>query len=371
MMRFFCDLMFAIGKNKTPFRCYVSYFLSNYYNKKRKFISKNEGSCKYDIISQKFIFELLTYINEFFMNALFRIFILTICYLGFAPILCIFPSNRRNNFLYLHIRQSIILWSWLFIISLIIAGFVALLSFLVIYFPDFYQNWDIELWFISITRKIFLCWVVFLIFGFGSTLWNSTNLLPFIISWMRNKWLLGFSKFINTLLIIMLSFICFINVYAYFLLYPRENVPKVYVLYDNLDYLPQCIFNLGFFRIITTGCHVYGKGGVALRVIDKESFAESLKNAEIVFVASHGMEEGMLSRKGIIKPEDVQKMEVNKNLKFVYLSACKSGAQREVWERVLNPAKVLTYKRMTATFEHAWWFWKHAPKVIQGEYKEE
>ncbi|MGC8847149.1 MAG: hypothetical protein ACP5QY_15015, partial [Candidatus Hydrogenedens sp.] len=290
---------------------------------------------------------------------------------GFAPVLDIFPSNRKNNFLYLHIRQSIILWSWLFLIVLFIGVFALLLSFLVVYFPDFYQNWDIELWFISITRKILLCWLIFFIFGFGSALLSSVHLLPFIASWMKNKWLLLFSKFVNTLLIIIVSFIGVINIYAYFLLYPRENVPKVYVLYDNLDYLPQCIFNIGFFRIITTGCYIYERGGVALRVVDKESFAESLKNAEIIFVASHGWEEGMLSHEGIIKPEDIQKMEINKHLKFIYLSACKSGAQREAWERVLSPAKVLTYKRMTATFEHAWWFWKNAPRVIRGEYKEE
>ncbi len=302
---------------------------------------------------------------------LLRFLLLVICYLGFAPVVGVIKGKDEDDFFYLHIRQSIILWTWLVLISLCISGFILVLTFLVLHFPDFYQNWDIELWFISISRKIFLCWSVFLLFGLGSALYGSTRLLPFITFWMNKKWLFLFSKIINMFLIISLIFICSVNIYVYYLLHPRENAPKVYVLYDNLDYLPQWIFNIAFFPIINTGCSIYGKGGVALRVIDKESFAESLKSAEIIFVASHGMEEGMLSRRGVIKPEDIQKMEVNKNLKFVYLSACKTGAQKEVWEKAFRYAKVLTYKRMTATFEHAWWFWKYGPKVIRGEYQED
>jgi len=302
---------------------------------------------------------------------LLRFLLLIICYLGFAPLIGVFKGKQENDFFCLHVRQSIVLWTWLFLISLCISIFILILTFLVLYFPDFYQNWDVELWFISITRKIFLCWLVFLLFGLGSAICGSTRLLPFVNFWMNKKCLFLSSKIINIFLIVLFLFICTINIYVYFLLYPRENNPKVYVLYDNLDYLPQWIFNIGFFPIITTGCNIYGRGGVALRVIDKESFAESLKNAEVIFVASHGMEEGMLSRKGIIKPEDIQKMEVNKQLKFVYLSACKTGTQKDVWKKAFRYAKILTYKRMTATFEHAWWFWKYGPKVIRGEYKEE
>lgn len=291
--------------------------------------------------------------------------------MGFAPLISIFKGKNDNDFFFSHVRQSIILWTWLFLISLCISISILILTFLVLHFPDFYQNWDVELWFISITRKIFLCWLVFLLFGLGSAIYGSTRLLPFVAFWINKKWLFLISKGINIFLIIALISICSINIYVYFLLYPRENAPKVYVLYDNLDYLPQWIFNIGFFPIITTGCNIYGKGGVALRVIDKESFIEAVRNAEIIFVASHGMEEGMLSRKGVIKPEDIQKMEVNQNLKFVYLSACKTGAQKEMWEKAFRYAKILTYKRMTATFEHAWWFWKYGPKVIRREYKEE
>lgn len=300
-----------------------------------------------------------------------KLLLLIICYLGFAPVIGVFKSAKKDDWLYIHIKQSIILWSWFFILLLVIVIFISLLSFLVVYLPDFYQNWDIELWFISISRKLFLCWLVFLLFGFGSAILNSTRLLPFINFWIKSKWLFLYSKSVNIILIFFVTLFSLINFYAYYLMYNERNIPKVYVLYDNLDYLPQCIFNIGFLPIITTGCSVYGKGGVALRVIDKESFKESLKNAEIIFVASHGMEEGMLSRKGVIKPEDIQKMDVNEHLKFVYLSACKTGAQKEVWERAFRYAKVLTYKRMTATFEHAWWFWKNGPKVIRGEYKEE
>lgn len=305
------------------------------------------------------------------LSQVYRVLILIASYFGLAPFLCLFQKRIKDDFIKFHIKQALVLWFWLILIMLILSGCVLLLTLVVVRFPDFYQDWEVELWFLSISRKLFLCWLVFLLFGFGCALLKSAKPLPFVSFWIKHKALFCVSQFVDTIFVLFVLFLFVLNIYSCILMYPQAEVPKVYVLYDNLDYLPQWIFNIGFFPIIKTGSEVYGKGNVALRVVSKESLSESLKNAEVVFIASHGTEEGILSRGGFIKPEDVQEMEVNKNLKFVYLSGCKGGEQKEMWSKVFAPAKILTYKRMTATFEHAWWFWRHGPMVIHGEYKEE
>ncbi|HOV32641.1 MAG TPA: hypothetical protein PLX23_04685 [Candidatus Hydrogenedens sp.] len=305
------------------------------------------------------------------ISQVYKFLILIVSYFGLAPFIWLFQKRIKEDFIKFHIKQSLVLWFWLILIMLILSVCVFLLTLVVVRFPDFYQNWEVELWFLSISRKLFLCWLVFLLFGFGCATLKSAKPLPFVSFWIKHKALFFISKFVDTVFLLFVLFLFVINIYSCILIYPQTEAPKVYVLYDNLDYLPQWIFNIGFFPIIKTGSEVYGKGNVALRVVGKESLSESLKNAEIVLIASHGTEEGILSREGFIKPKDVQEMEVNRNLKFVYLSGCKGGEQKEIWSKVFSPAKVLTYKRMTATFEHAWWFWRYGPMVIHGKYNEE
>jgi len=301
----------------------------------------------------------------------YRLFILTVSYFGLAPFLCLFQKRIREDFIKFHIKQSLVLWFWLILLLLFLSGCILLLTLIVVRFPDFYQNWEVESWFLSISRKLLLCWFVFLVFGLGCAFMKSAKPLPFVSFWLRHKTLFFVSKFADAVFVLFVLFLFVINIYSCLLMYPQAREPKVYVLYDNLDYLPQWIFNIGFFPIIKSGSEVYGKGNVALRVVSKESLFESLRNAEIVFIASHGTEEGILSREGFIRPEDIQEIEVNKKMKFVYLSGCKGGEQKEMWSKVFAPAKVLTYKRMTATFEHAWWFWRYGPMVIHEKYKEE
>ncbi len=301
----------------------------------------------------------------------YRLFILTVSYFGLAPFLCLFQKRIKEDFIKFHIKQSLVLWFWLILLLLFLSGCILLLTLIVVRFPDFYQNWEVESWFLSISRKLLLCWFVFLVFGLGCALMKSAKPLPFVSFWLRHKTLFSVSEFADTVFVLFVLFLFVINIYSCLLMYPQAREPKVYVLYDNLDYLPQWIFNIGFFPIIKSGSEVYGKGNVALRVVSKESLFESLRNAEIVFIASHGTEEGILSREGFIRPEDIQEIEVNKKMKFVYLSGCKGGEQKEMWSKVFAPAKVLTYKRMTATFEHAWWFWRYGPMVIHEKYKEE
>ena len=53
-------------------------------------------------------------------------------------------------------------------------------------------------------------------------------------------------------------------------------------------------------------------------------------------------------------------------LEFVYLTGCDSGAQETAWKNAFAPARVVTYNRLTSVFEHIWWLWVRAPRVVRG-----
>jgi len=301
-------------------------------------------------------------------NILFRKIIVILNYLGLAPILWLFRRRIRDEVVKFHVSQAIVLFFWFLLLIIFLLITVALLSIIILYFPDFYQQWEVELWFISIARKLVLCWLLFLCFGLGGALLNSDNPLPFVSFWLRRRKLMLFTEIINLFLFCCAFSLVIIVVCSRMLMYPQLNSPKVYVLYDNLDYLPNWIFEVAFFPIVKTGYKVYGRGSVSEKIIAKESLTEALENAEVIFIASHGMEDGILYSKGTIRVEDIQSIKKNPNLKFVYLASCKSGMLKEMWDNAFAPAKVLTYSRMTATFEHVWWFWSKGPKVVMGEY---
>ncbi len=289
-----------------------------------------------------------------------------IAFLGFGPIIYPFVKEEKKVF---YTKQAMVLWGCLGIILIMIVAIAGVYSVVVIQFPDIYQQYELEGWFISISRKIFLCWLIFWFFGF---IWGVLGIergLPLVSKLIVNKFLFIFTLISN--LVVMIFFILgvVLLVWSNILLNPSKELshPVVYVLYDDLDYLPEWIFDIGFFPVIKASVDKFGRGSVALQVINKLSLAEALKHGHILLLATHGTEEGILSKGGLIKPTDVMAMERNPNLKYVYLSGCRGGAIKSSWREAFSPAEVFAYDRMTATFEHIIWFWYSAPKLIRGE----
>ncbi len=289
-----------------------------------------------------------------------------IAFLGFGPLVLPWIKEEQER---ISIKQTIVLWGWLGLIFLAVTIVGLIYSYIVIYFPDIYQEYELEGWYISILRKILLCWLIFWFFGFIWGVTGSNQLLPLVSKFLLSKILFAIVFFLNSLvLILFLSGFALLSWSSILLKSSSESSPPVvYVLYDDLDYLPRWIFKIGFFPVIKASVDNYGRGSVALLVINKKSLSEALKHAHILFLATHGTEEGILSRDGLIKPEDVKNMQRNYNLRYVYLSGCKGGNQKALWEEAFNPAEVFAYTRMTATLEHIAWFWFSAPKLIRGD----
>jgi len=56
-----------------------------------------------------------------------------------------------------------------------------------------------------------------------------------------------------------------------------------------------------------------------------------------------------------VSPGNAARYGTGKDLRFVYITGCDSGAQAEAWERQLAPAEVVTFNRLSAWLEHIYW----------------
>jgi hypothetical protein len=117
---------------------------------------------------------------------------------------------------------------------------------------------------------------------------------------------------------------------------------------------------LGFYPIAIEATSKWGRGSVVVKPLTKEGLADALHDGRFVFVLSHGTEEGLYTRKLKIRPNKAAPKGTGAHLQFVYITGCDSGALRQQWERVLAPARVVTFDRLSAWLEHIFWL------VFQG-----
>jgi hypothetical protein len=64
-------------------------------------------------------------------------------------------------------------------------------------------------------------------------------------------------------------------------------------------------------------------------------------------------------------PSDVtQGGGVGSDLQSVYIAGCYIGAMRDDWEKVLAPAKVIMYNRLSYVSEHVFWLLFNGPRAV-------
>ena len=94
--------------------------------------------------------------------------------------------------------------------------------------------------------------------------------------------------------------------------------------------------------------------------------AASVKAASrFIYLGTHGTGRGLMLKEGWFTPKDLEAVAINPDLRFVYMSGCDSGQQRDGWVAAFAPAEVITYDRLSAVLEHAWWLWFRGPDKLR------
>ena len=286
------------------------------------------------------------------------------CYLGGIPLLWLMTSQRAKPFVEHHLRQATGIFMLLGVVVVTFSVTIIGLSYALVFEREWYEAVRIEGRMLNFTRKFFLCWLVFWAYGGGAALLGSQQAMPIVKLLASRTRLVG-----STVLFIALTWVgaaCVtpFAVHASTLARQDGDPGEVYMLYDDLDKVPRWIFTLGFYRISLASSAQWGNKSIVAVKLTKENTARALRDGRFVFIASHGKAQGLLMNKQFVSPGDVKAMEVNPGIEFVYLTSCDSGAQKKAWEEAFAPAEVVTFDRLTAIIEHAWWMWFRGPAQI-------
>ena len=288
------------------------------------------------------------------------------CYAGLGPFFFFLRARKEKQFVERHLFQAAALWFFLGLILLAFLAGAGILSYILTHHRDIYQGALHERTLMNFFRRALLVWVVFAGFGAASALFGRVLELP-LAGWVARR-----RKLMAATLVTLALVYGAVTVFVPFAAYTSRAVRSdagaadAVLLYEDVGRYPRWLFSAAFYPLTRAAQERFGRDRVALRRLTRESLADALKTARFVFIGSHGKAEALLLDGKWFPPEGVAAMEKNPDLRFVYLASCDSGSQADVWRRALAPAEVVTYDRLTAVIEHAWWIWTEGPKRVRA-----
>lgn len=286
-------------------------------------------------------------------------------YLGGLPAYYLVPRLRPTPFREHHFRQAVAIHCLLFMILGLSVVTIAVLSYLLVFHREFYERLQMEGYVLGTLRKLYLAWAVFWGFGLSMAVFGSARDMPLVHVLARNKRLVNMTSLCLVGLYGAILAMIPVTIHATTLVPVERTTGSVYMVYEDNGIFPRWLFALAFYPMALTTESVIGPGEAVLLHISRESVAEALAGGRIVFIGSHGTKKGLMLKDDWLLPEDLAEVPKNAKLGFVYLTGCDSGEQREAWVSALAPAEVLTYDRLSAVLEHAWWLWFSGPERIR------
>jgi len=294
----------------------------------------------------------------------------TAFYLGLQPIVLLVPQWRNDPFSRHHFRQAAALFAVFVILTALFLVTAIALSYLLIHHRGIYEDFQVERYTLGSLRKLYLAWAVFWVFGLGLGLAGSQRDMPLLPRLSNRPALWKGSSAI--LLVGYGTLLALIPVARHGeMLAPASNTSgAVHVLFEDNDAFPRWFFQLAFYPLTRRGTTLWGDGSVVIQKFDRDSVRRAVAEAEFIYMGTHGTTKGLMLPDGWLAPSDLASMDINPALQFVYLSGCDSGQQRNGWLEVFAPAEVITYDRLSAVLEHAWWLWFRAPDVLSRLHEE-
>jgi hypothetical protein len=316
-------------------------------------------------------------------------------YLGLAPLLRPFRFDRSDSFLRHHSAHALatILTFFAAVLGSLLVWLA--LSYLLVYQRDLYEGipalgLDIPVRDGLLISPFFVAWLPAWLGGLVVALLGSRRTLPVIGRLTRRPFLLRMAFAGNTALLAVVAIITAIALHASSLNRDDDEPAAVYVLYDDMGFVPRWAINVGFYRISLAARDRWGPGNVVVAPLDEHHLRLALHHGKFVFLACHGADgEITMSRLRIAPPAlagaDVPTakglcianvdaddrrgpwtfLKAEQNLRFVYNAACDCGTKSGEWQQALAPAEVQTFGRLSAVVEHVVWLWSAGPRRIR------
>ena len=287
-------------------------------------------------------------------------------YLGLAPFLRRASVARRTSFVRQHHAQALVAFATLGTLLLLASLCVAIDAYLLVYHREIHESGPVKFFgglapFVA-GLVVLYAWAPGLFYAVRGRNRNIAG-----ISWLcgRSK-VVAMGRVTGVSVFLLGLFLTATALHASTLARQRGMPGKAYMLYDDLGIVPRWIFDLGFYRMSLAATQRWGPGSVVVDLLTPESFVEALRHGRVVFVASHGINGDIHTPTFSISPWDGLAHTVNPDIRLVYFAACDAGTKAAAWNRVLAPASVVTFNRLSAIVEHIWWLWTTGPREIRS-----
>lgn len=292
--------------------------------------------------------------------------IASFAYMGGLPFLWFTEVRRATPYLRQHYGQAAITFLLLFAVFAAFAVSISVLSYALIFHRSFYEGVHLERHLLTLVRRLSLCWVVFWAFGLALALLGSTREVLLVTALACRRRLVGAGVLILAAVYVAAACVAPFAIHAASLTHDDARPGELYFIYEDLGKVPRWVFTLGLYRMSLAAREHWGADSVVALRLSEDAIRRARAEGRLVVLATHGKADGLLCNGKFVTPTQVARMPAGQKLAYVYLTSCDSGAQKEAWETAFAPAEVVTYDRLTAIVEHAWWLWFDGPEVIRG-----
>ncbi len=287
-------------------------------------------------------------------------------YCGFAPVLGYLRARREDAYADHHYKQALSVFLVLLAILVLEAAVWLVISYVLVFHRETYEGTRFEATLFMIVRRLFLCWLVVWVFSIAWALLGSWGSVPLVGRLARFRFMMRLSLVGCTAVTVIVVVIFSATVHATTLTRNDDAPAEVYMLYDDVQFYPRWVFNLGFYFISRASVDRWGSGSVVVAPLTKEGLAHASVEGKFIFLSSHGKKEGLITRDFSIKPEDAAPLGIGDDLQFVYITGCDSGALVEQWEATFRPAEVVTFDRLSAVVEHVYWLYFRGVRKVRA-----
>jgi len=290
-------------------------------------------------------------------------------YFGLAPYFATFCLRGDRRFLRHHFAHALA-FSALLLLILALTILVYVAPHLLPGDPQHRQlsGAPLMLWLLSDTmlRSLFLLWLLAWAGAVASAAVGLAPELPLIARLARSPRLHSLALIASSPTYLVLLIFVGIAFHASLLADSRMRPAAAYLLYDDLGFVPQWVFEVGFYRISLAATARWGPGSVVVAPLTKEALDAALAHGRFVFVASHGNEGRILIGRSSYGPDEARRAPPGRPLQLLYIAGCDVGDSAPAWRNGLAPAEVILFNRESYVYEHFRWLWLDGPARIRA-----
>ena len=288
------------------------------------------------------------------------------CYVGCAPLFWLkgLPQQEKNSVRH-HCQQALALSFLLFLGLLIFVACFTLQQVILYMSRDLFKAIPLEMPFYVLGGFLIGHLGLWLVSVVSAARGIVANNIPWLSRITASQKRLKFSVGWTLLLQVSIVLLIIATMHASLLTKAEITEADVYMLYDDMGYIPRWVFTLGFYRVSLVATERWGAERVVVAPLSESAIDQALQNGRLVYIASHGSE-GMiaLTNEDFYWPRDVNSTSIGPHLQYVYLAGCDTGFLAEAWEQAFAPAEVKTFARLSSMTEHILWLVIDGPKTL-------